>query len=198
MTADPHPDPARARRIAAGLLAAVVLLAGCAHNRRIVEVNAFEAGYFTLLVRSAYDESYAQLHSDAQAVVSPADYKKFYTVLTDAFGQMAGWEKVPGPHDQHIPLLERERRRDPLPIDDPKAVLQSRYKVKFADGTVTFLIRTSWEGGRMTIRGQVLCCLDQKTVDAIQARAKEAGAMDLFESKPRAPAPAPAENSPAP
>ncbi|MEW6325587.1 MAG: hypothetical protein AB1515_09410 [Nitrospirota bacterium] len=179
-------------------LLAIISLAGCAHSRRMAEVNAFEAGYFQLVTRGAYEDAYAQLHSDVKAAVTPERYKAFFDSLIDALGPMGGWEKVPGVHDQHIPLLERERRRDPLPPDNPQAAVQSRYRVKFGETTATFLIRTGWEGDRMTIRNQVLCCMDQKTLDAVLARAEERGVAELFTGKPRDGAPADGANPPAP
>jgi hypothetical protein len=171
-----------------GLLA-VVTLPGCAHGRRMAEVNAFEAGYFTLLVRGAYDEAYGRLHSEVKARVTPEQYEAFFGALTSAFGAAAFWEKVPGANDQHVPLFERERRRDPLPPENPAATLQSRYLVRFATGTTTFLIKTGREEGRMVIRGQLLCCMDQKTWDTLLTHAKERGVAEFLGSAPPAKTP---------
>lgn len=171
------------RLIAVLVLLATVTLTACAHSRRMAEVNAFEAGYFQLLTLAAYEEAYDRLHAEVKARVTPEDYQTFYRVLTDTFGPLGSHEKVPGAHDQHIPLLERERRVDPLPPDKPDAALQSRHLVKFANGTATFLIRTGWENGRMVIRAQVLCCMDEKTMEAIRARANELGVGHLFAPK---------------
>lgn len=165
------------------LAIALLLTAGCAHDRRMAEITAFEAGYFQLLTASAYRDAYGLLHSEVRERSTEKEYETFFTVLTDTLGPMTGWKKVPGAHDQSIPLLERERRRDPLPPDNPKSALQSRYLVSFGKGSGTFLVTTGWEGGRMVLRGQALCCMDQKTVAALRARAEELGVASLFDAK---------------
>ncbi len=177
-------------------IAAVIGSAGCIHNQRMIEINGFETGYFQQLRESAFAAAYASLHSDVKAVVTPERFENFFVALTDTLGPMTGWEKIPGTDDQRLPLLEPERRRDPLPSNNPKATIRSRYLLKFSKGTATLVITTGWEAGRMVIRGQLICCMDEKIRTPLIDRAKVLGVADLYGVKPDPP-PQPPATAPA-
>ncbi|MBI3620856.1 MAG: hypothetical protein HY208_01515 [Nitrospirae bacterium] len=176
--------------------------AGCAHGRRMTEIRTFETGYFQLLQRADYDLAYESLHPDIKVLLPLDRYRTFFTVLTDTLGPMKSWRQLPNAQD-HVPLLERERRRDPLPPDQPKRMLETSYRLQFEKGQTTLVIRTGWDKERMVIRGQFLCCADAPTIAALQALAQERGVGDLFGVKPppqttprKAPAGGPDPNSP--
>ncbi len=173
-------------------------LTGCAHGRRMAEIRAFETGYFQRLQSTDYDRAYESLHPDIKTRLPLERYRLFFTVLTDTLGPMQAWRQIPNAHDR-IPLLERERRQDPLPPNQPKTMLEAGYILKFEKGQVELVIRTGWDEGNMAIRGQFLCCTNTQTIAALQARAEAAGVGDLFGVKPKpktAPPVAPAAPSP--
>jgi hypothetical protein len=164
-------------------LGAIVTLAGCAYNQRILQIRTFEAGYFQLLQRADYDQAYESLHSEIKALLPLERYRMFFTVLTDTLGPMKAWQQLPSSYDR-VPLLEKQRRQDPLPPEKPNAMLEVRYRLIFEKGAVTMVIFTGWDEGRMAIRREFLCCADQQTVSALQARATALGVGDLFGVKP--------------
>jgi len=170
--------------------AAALVLTGCAHNRRMMEIQTFEAGYFQQLQNAEYDHAYELLHSNIRDLLPIERYRTFFTVLTDTLGPMKAWQRLPNPHD-HVPLLEKERRQDPLPPDNPKTTMETRYRLAFEKGVATLIIRTGWEGDRLAIRRQFLCCVNQQTSAALQARATTLGVGDLFGIKTTPPPAAP-------
>jgi hypothetical protein len=168
-------------------MAGVILAAGplgCAHDRRMTEIRTFEAGYIQLLQDADYDRAYELLHTEIKTRLPLERYRTYFTVMTDTLGPLKMWTQLPTPQDR-IPLLERERRMDPLPPDKPKAMLEVRYLLTFEKNRATLVIRTGWDEGRLAIRGQFLCCMGKLVNDALQARAEAAGVGDLYGVKPR-------------
>jgi hypothetical protein len=161
------------------VLGATVALTGCAYDQRILQIRTFEAGYFRLLQHAEYDQAYESLHSEIKTLLPLERYRIFFTVLTDTLGPMKAWQPLPTRYDR-VPLLEKQRRQDPLPPDHSKTMLEVRYRLIFEKGTVTMDIFTGWDEGRMAIRREFLCCADQQTVAALQARAITLGVGDLF------------------
>ena len=165
------------------VLGAIVTLTGCAYNQRILQIRTFEAGYFRSLQHAEYDHAYESLHSEIKTLLPLERYRMFFTVLTDTLGPMKAWQQLPTRYDR-VPLLEKQRRQDPLPPDHPNAMLEVSYRLVFEKGTVTMDIFTGWDEGRMAIRREFLCCADQHTVTALQARATALGVGELFGVKP--------------
>jgi hypothetical protein len=165
------------------VLGAIVTLTGCAYNQRILQIRTFEAGYFQLLQHAEYDQAYESLHSEIKTLLPLERYRMFFTVLTDTLGPMKAWQQLPTRYDR-VPLFEKQRRQDPLPPDHPNTMLEVSYRLVFEKGTVTMDIFTGWDEGRMVIRREFLCCTDQQTVTALQARATALGVGDLFGVKP--------------
>lgn len=165
------------------VLGATVTLTGCAYNQRILQIRTFESGYFQSLQHAEYDHAYESLHSEIKTLLPLERYRMFFTVLTDTLGPMKAWQQLPTRYDR-VPLLEKQRRQDPLPPDHPNAMLEVRYRLIFEKGVVTMDIFTGWDKGRMAIRREFLCCADQQTVTALQTRAIALGVGDLFGVKP--------------
>jgi hypothetical protein len=174
-------------------------LTGCAHGRRMAEIRTFEAGYFQLLQSADYDRAYESLHTEIKTLLPLDRYRTFFTVLTDTLGPLKAWTRLPNTHDR-VALLDPQRRRDPLPPDNPKVMLNTRYRLIYEKGQATLVIRAGWDEGRMTIRGQFLCCTDKPTIAALRTRAEVVGVVDLFgvKPKPQTPPPGPPAGSPAP
>jgi hypothetical protein len=180
------------------MLGAIVTLTGCAYNQRILQIRTFEAGYFRSLQHAEYDQAYESLHSEIKTLLPLERYRMFFTVLTDTLGPMKAWQQLPTRYDR-VPLFEKQRRQDPLSPDHPNAMLEVSYRLIYEKGTVTMDIFTGWDEGRMAIRREFLCCTDQQTVAALQARATALGVGDLFgvksapttpnSAKPEAPVP---------
>lgn len=170
------------------VLGATATLTGCAYNQRILQIRTFETGYFRLLQGAEYDQAYESLHSEIKTLLPLERYRTFFTVLTDTLGPMKAWQQLPNPYDR-IPLFEKQRRQDPLPPDKPNAKLEVRYRLIFEKGAVTMVILTGWDEGRLAIRQEFLCCANQQTISALQARATALGVGELFgvKSTPKTP-----------
>ncbi|HTP42085.1 MAG TPA: hypothetical protein VML36_06660 [Nitrospiria bacterium] len=172
----------RAQRLCRASLA-VIVLTGCAHNahsERIRQIRTFEAGYFQSLQQAEYDQAYASLHTEIKSIITPEQYRTYFTVLTDTLGPITAWKELSNPMDRRVALFDRAGRRDPLPPKNQKSMLEARYMLTFEKGHATIIIRTGWEGDRLAIRRQFLCCLPAELSHRLQDHAATLGIGELF------------------
>lgn len=174
------------RLLARGLVAsalAIASLTGCvpnAHSERIRQIRTFEAAYFQSVQQAEYARAYDALHTEVRSIITPEQYHTYFTALTDTLGPVTSWQELPNPMDRRVALFDRERRQDPLPPKNQKGMLEARYLLTFQKGQATFIIRTGWEGDRLVIRRQFLCCLPNEVFQQLRAHAIALGIGDLF------------------
>jgi hypothetical protein len=185
-----HLPGARFRLLARPLIGAALAaagLTGCmpnAHSERIQQIRMFEAGYFQSLQQAEYDQAYASLHTEVKSIVTPEQYRTYFTVLTETLGPITAWKELPNPMDHRVALFDRAGRRDPLPPKNQKSMLEARYVLSFEKGRATFIIQTGWEGNRLAIRRQFLCCLPAELSRRLQDHAVTLGIGELFGAAP--------------
>ena len=177
------------QRLAGIVTVFLFVLSGCAHARRMVEVYTFQDTYFQKTLNTDYDSAYLALHTEIREVLTRDQFGTYQQALIDTFGAMLEWEKDQGKHDKRIPLLEKKRWKDPLPLNKPKAHIQSTYHVKFASGTITMDMLTGWDDDHLAIRRMRVCllptCISTSKKKALVANAEKLGVGKFFGAPPK-------------